>query len=224
MRCFVAAAFLATALARPLAAGEIPGAALVLETAPGSPGSAAAGAPPRFVLLRDGHVFVGGTSRLEAGRLEKGEAQALLKRAEALRKIPGIGAPLALGGRADLTLRLRLIDDDALEVNATGDPAAAPPALAPLASLVQDLARFTHPSLQPYVPASYAVSAREARLPGGCRGWTLPVPIAEALAGARALAAADAEGWPTGALPASVCVEDKRYAVTLRPLLPEEQP
>lgn len=221
---FAAALLATTALARPLAAGEIPGAALVLETSPGTPGSDASGAPPRFVLLRDGRVFVGGTSRLEAGRLEKSEAQALMKRAEALRKIPGIGSPLALGGRASLALRLRLVEDKALEVNATGDPAAAPPELAPLASLVQDLARFTHPSLQPYAPASYAVSAREARLVGGCRGWTLPVPIAEALAGPRALSAADAEGWPTGALPASVCVEDKRYAVTLRPLLPEERP
>ena len=39
----------------------------------------------------DGQVFVGGTERLEAGRLEKGEAQALKKRAEALRKLPGLG-------------------------------------------------------------------------------------------------------------------------------------
>ena len=36
--------------------------------------------------------------------------------------------------------------------------------------------------------------------------------------------AAEAEGWPTGALPASVCAGDKRVSVTLRPLLPDEQP
>ena len=30
--------------------------------------------------------------------------------------------------------------------------------------------------------------------------------------------------WPTGALPACVCADDRRYAVTLRPLLPGEQP
>ena len=39
-----------------------------------------------------------------------------------------------------------------------------------------------------------------------------------------AVAAADAIGWPTGALPASVCAGDKRFVVTLRPLLPGERP
>ena len=220
----LAASLLAAALAQPLAAGEIPGAALVLEAAPGTPGSDAAGAAPRFVLLRDGRVFVGGSARLEAGQLEKSEAEALLNRAEALRKLPGIAAPVAFGAPAELVTRLRLLADKPLEVNATGDPALAPPALQPLASFVRELERFGHASLRPYAPASYALRAREARLAGGCRAWSFSRPLAEVLAGPRAVPAAEAEGWPTGALPASVCVDDKRYSVTLRPLLPDEQP
>lgn len=232
---------LATALwvsvaALPLGAGEIPGAVLVLETAPGTPGSDPAGAPPRFVLLRDAQVFVGGSSLVEAGRLEKGEAQALQKRASALRKIQGLGSPISFGGGGDRTLRLRLLEDEPLEIVATGlppeasphigggDPAAVPPPLAELARLLQDLARFHHPSLRPYAPSSYSLTVREARLAGGCRAWSLPFPIAEALAGPRAVTAADAASWPTGAMPASVCVDDRRYSVTLRPLLPNEHP
>jgi hypothetical protein len=209
----------------PLQAGEIPGAVIVLETAPGSPGSDPTGAPPRFVLLKDGQVFVGGTSSVEAGRLEKPDAQALVKRASAVRKLPGVaGAPVAFGGAPERSVRLALFEDDPLEIAATGDPASAPASLKPLASLVSELLGFHHPSLKPYSPASYAVSARQANLTGGCRAWTFSVPIADAVAAPRALSALDAVSWPTGALPASVCVDDRRYAVTLRPLLPGEQP
>ncbi len=60
--------------------------------------AAPSGAPPSFVLLKDGQVFVGGTARLEAGRLEKEEASALLKRTEAVRKLPGLSPTVSLGG------------------------------------------------------------------------------------------------------------------------------
>jgi hypothetical protein len=176
------------------------------------------------VLLEDGQVFVGGTSRIEAGRLERGEVQALRKRAERAARTPGLASPVALGGDGSRTLRLRLLEDDPVEIAATGDPAAAPPSLAPLATLLADLLRFHHASLRPYAPASFALGAREARRPGGCRAWTFAFPIAEALAAPRVVPAADAVGWPTGALPASVCADGRRYAVTLRPLLPGEQP
>ena len=225
-------AALALSLGAPAGASEIPGAVIVLETAPGTPGSDPSAAPPRFVLLKDGQVFVGGTARLEAGRLEKSEVSALQKRADAARKLPGItSSPVALGGDAARTTRLWLRDGP-VEVVATGDPAEAPPALAPLASLLSDLLRFNHPSLRPYTPATYAMTVREVRLVGGCRAWAFAFPIAQALAGPRSVTAAEASGWPTGALPASVCADDagpstsasRRYAVTLRPLLPSEQP
>ena len=225
MRRELVAALVAGCATLPLHAGEIPGAVIVLETAPGSPGSDPAGAPPRFVLLKDGQVFVSGTSLVEAGRLDKGDAQALAKRAASVRKLPGIrGTPVAFGGAPERSLRLKLFEDDPLEIEATGDPASAPVALAPLASLVSELLDFRHPSFKPYAPSSYAVRAREAKLVGGCRSWAFSVKVADAMAGPRAVSALDAVSWPTGALPASVCVDDRRYAVTLRPLLPGEQP
>jgi hypothetical protein len=206
-----------------LPGGEIPGAALVLETAPGTSGSDPAGAPPRFVLLRDGQVFVGGTARVEAGRLDRRESSALLKRAEELRRLPGVSRPVAFGGGTSTT-RLRLIDGRPAELVAIGDPAAAPPALARLASLLAELLSFHHPSLRPYAPVGYAMVAREVRLAGGCRAWGFPFPIEEALSRPRLVPAAEAAGWPTGAVPASVCAGERRYAVTLRPLLPGELP
>ena len=151
---------------------------IVLEAAPGTPGSDPAAAPPRFVLLKDGQVFAGGTERIEAGRLEKGEASALEKRAEAVRKLPGISSsPVALGGDPSRTMRLRL-PEERVDVVATGDPAQAPPALGPLASLLSDLLSFHHPSLRPYEPTSYAMTVREARLAGGCRTWPFAFSIA----------------------------------------------
>ncbi|HXK09865.1 MAG TPA: hypothetical protein VMT70_09490 [Vicinamibacteria bacterium] len=212
------------------ASSDLPDAWIVLEATPGTPGSDPTAAPPRFVLLKDGQVFVGGTAHLEAGRLEKGEAAALRKRAEQARKVAG-PSPVALGGDPSRTLRLRVPGGEPAEVTATGDPAAAPPSLAPLATLLADLLRFDHPSLRPYAPTSYALTVREVRLRGGCRPWGFAMPIAEALAGPRVVTAVEASGWPTGAVPASVCAEDARpsanggrYAVTLRPLLPGERP
>jgi hypothetical protein len=202
---------------------------IVLEVAPAAPGRDASSTPPRFVLLKDGQVFVGGTERIEAGLLEKGEAQALRKRAEQARKLPGLAAPVALGGDPALTLRLRLLEDKPVELVATGDPAQAPPQLAPLASLLADLLRFDHPSLRPWTPPAYAMVVREGRLVGGCRPWGFPFPIAAALGTPRVVPAAEAAGWPTGGVAASVCADGtgptaKRYVVTLRPLLPAEQP
>jgi hypothetical protein len=235
VRPAVTAAALALAAAVAVArsgAADVPEAVIVLEAPPGTPRSDPSSAPPRFVLLKDGQVFVGGTARLEAGRLEKGEAQALRKRAGTVRKLPGIGERVVLGGDPALTMRLRLLEDDPLEVSVAGDPSQAPPHLAPLATLLADLLRFDHPSLRPYSPPGYAMVVREGRLTGGCRPWGFTFPIAEALAGPRVVSPTEAVGWPTGAVPASVCGEDagssasagKRYVVTLRPLLPGEQP
>ena len=238
MRPAAAAALLALAALPPARAGDVPGAAIVLEATPGTPGSDPSAAPPRFVLLKDGQVFVGGTAHLEAGRLDKEETSALLKRAEALRKLPGLslaperGPAVSLGGDPARTMRLRILEGRPLEVVVTGDPAAAPPALAALATLLADLLRFDHPSLRPYAPSSYAMSVREGRLVGGCRPWAFAFPLAQALAAPRTVSAAEAWGWPTGAFPASVCADEtgpsasasRRYVVTLRPLLPGEQP
>lgn len=205
-------------------AAEVPGAVIVLEGGSGSPGSDPGSvAPPRLLLLEDGQVFVGGTGRLESAKLEKPEQQALRRSADAVRKAAGKGGQLDFGSGAPVLI-LRLPEDGGGEIRITGDPAAATVAQQPAAAAVLRLLRFDHPGLRPYTPASYALSAREERLAGGCRPWAFAFPIEQALTVPRVVSAAEAEGWPTGAWPASVCLGDSRYVVTLRPLLPNEQP
>ena len=205
-------------------AGDIPGAAIVLEAKVEFPGRVSDAAPPRFVLLEDGRVFVGGTDRLQAGRLNKAEMTGLERRVERVRKLPGLGESVSLGGDASRRFRLRILKGRPLDVVVTGDPASAPRGLEPLAGLVEEVLRFHHPSLRPWAPESYALLAREGELVGGCRQWTFEIPLRDALGRPQAVEAASASGWPTGADPASVCEGGRRYVVTLRPLLPGEQP
>ena len=204
--------------------GEPPGAAVILHVSSTVvSGEVPEAMPARFVLLDDDDVYVGGTNDVAFTRLDRGDVKRIEKDLERVRKIPGLGARVAFGSGAT-TYRLTVRKGRPLDVTATGDPASAPPGLRPLAALMAQLATFDHPSLRPYRPAFYAVSAREGRLSGGCRAWSFPVPLAQALASPQPLAASLVEDWPTGASAASVCVGDKSYAVTLRPLLPGEKP
>jgi hypothetical protein len=205
-------------------AGEIPKAVVVLEdlNAP-LPDQVAEAEPPRFALLEDGQVFVGGTSRLAAGRLTKPEAREIESRVVALRQLPGFGPSVALGAGPQ-RYRLLVRKGQSQDVTVTGDPAQAPLGLEPLGSLLRDLLRFDHPSLRPWQPAAYVVIAREGKLAGGCRRWTFAEPVTESLFVSRTVPASAVENWPTGATPASVCVDDKTYVVALRPLLPGESP
>jgi len=207
--------------ARGVGAAEIPGAVVVLETRVASyPEDQPEAAPPRFVLLQDGQVFVGGTSSLAAGRLSGGESKALEKRLSAVRRLSGLGSSVTLGpGSARRRLMLR--KGRPLDIVATGDPATAPPALLPLAALLTDLEVFDHPSLRPFAPKEYLLNARLGRLAGGCRPWLLAEPLTE---GSRRVPASSVPTWPAGARPASVCADGKTYVVTLRPLLPGEKP
>lgn len=205
-------------------AGEIPKAVVVLEGLTAAlPDQVAGAQPPRFALLEDGQVFVGGTSRLVAGRLTKAETKEIESRVSALRQLPGFGPSVALGPGPQ-RYRLLLRKGGAQEVTVTGDPAQAPEGLRALGSLLQDLLRFDHPTLRPYQPAAYAVIAREGKLAGGCRRWTFAEPVADSLFAPRTVPASAADSWPTGATPASVCADDKTYVVALRPLLPGERP
>jgi len=223
----VAAAALALVLlAADARAGDIPNAVLVLETAPGTPGSDPSGAPPRFVLLKDGQAFVGGTSQVDTVQLDKGEAQALRRRADAARKAVGRERSVTLGSGGK-TVRLRFGEDPPVEVSLGREapPVVAGQAPEPISSLVAELLVFQHPGLEPYSPPSYEMRLREGALAGGCRRWNFTFPLAPSVGAARVVTAEQAQGWPTGALPASVCGEDdRRYVLTLRPLLPGEQP
>lgn len=209
----------------PAAAGtDVPGAIVVLEAVePGLPGSVPEAAPIRFALLEDGQLYVGGSSGLDAGRLGSDEVKAIEKRISQVRKLPGLGASVKLGPE-NKRYRLSIRKGRPLDITATGDTASAPANLRLLASLLADLASFSHASLRPYRPAAYAVAVRERSLVGGCREWTLPMPLADALAAPRTVAPEAVADWPKGAAPASVCMRDKRFVVTLRPLLPGERP
>jgi hypothetical protein len=197
-------------------------AVLTLEALSAVAGEQAPALPLRFALLENGQVFVGGTSRLLAGMLTKDETAALERRVNEVRKLPGLAATVTFGPGPGFRLALR--KPKPLDVLVQGNPAVAPPGLLPLSSLVSDLLRFGHASLRPFAPGGYALGVREGKLVGGCRAWTLPLTLADAVASAHLLPAASAAGWPTGATPAQVCSGDKTYLVTLRPLIPGERP
>jgi hypothetical protein len=127
-------------------------------------------------------------------------------------------------GPGNAVRRMLLRKGRPLDMKIEGDLDQAPLSLQPLAALVRDLERFRHPALRPYAPASLALQAKEGTLPGGCRRWTRPEPLEDAVFAPKVVPAADYETWPKGGIPASVCAGDKRYIVTLRPLLPGEKP
>jgi len=219
------ALLVALAAAGAASAGEASGVFLTLEggIAP-APGLAPAVAPRLLQVFDDGTFYIGGTQHLATGRLEKGELKAIEKRLEKIRKQqPGLAASVAFGAGPQ-KYRLVVAKGKPLEVTTTGDPDLAPFNLRLLAALVADLASFSHPSLHPYHPAFYALRAQEGRLAGGCRYWSFPVSLELSLAAPQPVSAAAAGDWPTGAVAASVCANDKSYVVTLRPLLPGERP
>ena len=91
-----------------LAAGEIPGAILELHAAtPFAPLQDWSGAPPRFVLMEDGQVFVGGSRDLLSGRLEKDEVKSFEEQAESVRKMPGLASVVAFGEGEEPSFHLR---------------------------------------------------------------------------------------------------------------------
>ena len=182
-------------------------------------------APPRFVLLEDGQVFVGGThGARRRARLAGREQKDLERRLSDIRKLPALAGVVTVGPGTAVR-RLHLAQGTRRSTSASkAISAAATPALQPLAALVLDLERFHHPALRPYAPAQFALSAREGSLPGGCRRGRGRSRSPTACSRRQAVNAADFETWPKGASPASVCAGDKKYVVTLRPLLPGENP
>jgi hypothetical protein len=215
----------AAAAAVPSPAGEVRSAVVVLEVFTQTlPHHVPEAAPPRFALLEDGRVFTGGTRSLSVGKLESRELRDLEKRLSDVRKLPGLAGTTTLGP-GERRHRLRLFKGGRpLDITVTGDPAQARPEMRALAALLQDLEKFSHPTLRPYEPDTFALSAREGTLRGGCRRWRGSPPVAESVFAPIGVPAAMADGWPTGASPASVCSGDQTYVVTLRPLLPGEQP
>ena len=225
MRSAALALVLPALLSPALAPAADDGPVIVLEVASRvGPEEEPEAAPLRFALFEDGQVYVGGTRELLAGRLEKPEIKGIESQLERIRKLPGLGAAVAFGP-GPRRARLRVRKGRPLEIVATGDPAAAPASLRPLAALVETLGSFSHPSLRPFRPAALLARAREGRLDGGCRAWDdrLP-PLPELASAPRAVPTELVSGWPTGAIPASVCAGAKTWVVTFRPLVPGERP
>jgi hypothetical protein len=203
----------------------LPQAVVILEVVePMAPGLVAEAAPPRFVMLEDGQVFVGGTRGLAAVKLDAEARRALERRVADVRKLPLAGT-LSFGAGAQ-RYRLFLKKGRPIDMQISGDPAGAPAVVQPLAQLVRDLASWGHEGLRPYTPAGYWMSAREGSLAGGCRRWRGPDKVSDAVFAPRVVPALEIKEreWPTGAVAASLCEGEKRYIVTFRPMLPGEAP
>jgi hypothetical protein len=223
-RLACAGALFLTTTASFACASEVADAVMILEAiSPMPPDQVGAALPLRFALLESGQVFVGGTSRILAGRLGKDEMTLLERRMNEVRKLPDLASTVTFGPEP-AEVRLSFRKSKPLEVVVKGDPDRAPAGLQSLATLVSELLRFDHASLLPYEPTSYALGVREGKLVGGCRPWTLPLTLAEAESTPQTLPASAVTGWPTGATPAFVCAGDKTYVVSLRPLVPGERP
>src|SRR5260221_8258175 len=111
-----------------LLAGEVPGALATLEvTTPLPTGYVPSALPPRFVLLEDGQVFVGGTSQMAAGRLDKADVKDLELRPALVLKLPGLAAVVPFGDAPSPPLRLPSPRIH-LAVEVQADLAAAAPA------------------------------------------------------------------------------------------------
>jgi hypothetical protein len=180
------------------------------------------GAPPRFVLLEDGQVFVGGVSRVASARIPGRDLKAIGAQLDRVRKLGNLASPVTIGPGAQ---RFRLLQRKGQpELIAQGDPSRAAGAAKPLGALIETLLAFDHPALRVITPESFLLSLQPGVLPGGCREWRLPVKPAQLRRAPAVVTASVVVGWPTGGHPALVCDGDEKYTVTLRPLLPGETP
>ena len=164
------------------AAAEIPRAVVVLESpvAP-LPGQVAEAAPPRFVLLEDGQVFVGGTHGLATAKLSSAEhegprppphrpAQEPRRSRAWSRSDPGrrCGALILRKGRP-------------LEAKIEGDPAAAPPGAEAAGRHGARAGDLPPPGLRPYTPAFFAlVRAGGQRCPAAAASGSSSSPSTDA--------------------------------------------
>jgi hypothetical protein len=209
-------------VASPVFAALPPNTAVALyATGTSAAGELAEGSPPRFALLEDGHVFVGGTSAIASARLSGKDLKPIEGQLARVRKLGNPGSTVTLGPGAQ---RFRLLRKGQPEVILQGDPARATGAQKPIAVLIEMLLAFDHPSLRALAPESYLLRLHPDALTGGCREWRLPAKPAELRRAPVVVPAAAVVGWPTGGHAASVCDGDERYTVTLRPLLPGETP
>jgi hypothetical protein len=187
------------------------------------------GVPPRFVLLTDGSVFVGGRREVLRGFLDKGEMQAISTRLDLANKsFAKTGAPrtLVIGqgpgeGDGSALFRFSVLLGSPMQVVVMGKlPPASGPALAPMPDFIRRLASFRHPSLKPWDPPEFTMIVRERALPGGCRTAPALPSLAQAVNNETTVPEALTRNFPTGSDMAQVCDGPRRYTVVFRPLIP----
>ena len=219
-RSTLAGALLLAAVVR-VSAGDVPEALVALEVIePPVAWRVAEAAPMRFALLERGRVYVGGSTQLAVGLLESRERKDLEKRVERVAKQKGLGGEVRLGP-GETRHRLHFPERGVL-VMAVGDPAAATGDLRRLGMLIEELRDFDHHSLVPWSPIKYLLSVSRRDVPGGCRLWQLDLDPESLLRQPMVVPSGAVPSWTTGATPTAACHDGRRFAVTLRPLVPGE--
>ena len=181
------------------------------------------GVPPRFVLLTDGSVFVGGRREVLRGSLDKGEMQAISTRLDlAMKSLGKAGPPPTLVvGEGPAIFRFSVLLGAPLQMVVMGSlPATRAPALRPLPDFIRRLAGFRHPSLKPFDPEEFTMIVREKTLVGGCRTARGLPSLSQSVSNEVVVPELLTRGFPTGADMAQVCEGAKRYTVVFRPLIP----
>lgn len=184
------------------------------------------GVPPRFVLLTDGSVFVGGRRDVLRGSLDKSEMQSISTRLDLAMKSLGNGGPpqTLVVGEGPALFRFSVLLGSPIQLVVMGNLEAQDgPPLAPLPDFIRRLAGFRHPSLKPWDPDRFTLIVKEKTLQGGCRPAPGLAPLASKVGNEQVVAGTLARGFPTGPDMAQVCEGPKRYTVVFRPLIPGER-
>ncbi len=217
---------------RLVGAQEVPAAQwLRLDPLPGemglNPRESFDGVPPRFVLLTDGSVYVGGRRDVLKGRLDKAEMQTISTRLDlALKSLGKAGPPQTLVvGEGPAIFRFSVLLGSPLQLVVMGNletPGA--PALAALPDFIRSLSGFRHPSLRSWDPDRFTMIVKEKALAGGCRVAPpgLP-PLAQTMANEVVVPEGVTRGFPTGASVSQFCDGPRRFTVVFRPLIPGER-
>lgn len=184
------------------------------------------GVPPRFVLLTDGSLFVGGRREVLKGRLDKDEMQAISTRLDlAIKSVGKAGLPQTLVvGEGPALFRFSVLLGSPMQFVVMGNlEAAGAPPLSPLPDFIRQLAVFRHPSLTPWTPALFTLIVKERALPGGCRLAPGLPPLAQTVANSVVVPEKLTHGFPTGSEMSQVCEGPKRFTVVFRPVIPGER-
>lgn len=223
---------LVTGLSPAILAQESPRASvwLRLDALPGemdlSPRESFEGVPPRFVLLTDGSIFVGGRRDLLRGLLSRDEMQTVAESLDrAVKSLePEAASPTVTIGEGPANFRFSVLLGSPLQTVVMGVlPAENAPPVSPLADFIVSLARFRHPSLRPFDPPEFALIVRGGTLPGGCRSSAGLPRLSTAMTSEIVVSERVTRGFPTGAEVTHVCDGDKRFRVVFRPIIPGER-